>query len=39
MKGLYRGLIPSLMGIIPYSGIELGLYEKLRASFYVKIKE
>ena len=27
MAGLYRGLTPSLVGIIPYAGIDLAVYE------------
>ncbi len=27
LKGLYRGLTPSLVGIIPYAGIDLAIYE------------
>lgn len=26
-RALYRGLTPSLMGIIPYAGIDLAVYE------------
>lgn len=26
-RGLYRGLTPSLVGIIPYAGIDLAVYE------------
>ncbi|GAB2284058.1 anaphase-promoting complex subunit 2 [Dionaea muscipula] len=29
-KGFYRGLIPSLLGIIPYAGIDLAAYETLK---------
>ena len=27
VTGLYRGLTPSLVGIIPYAGIDLAVYE------------
>ena len=27
LVGLYRGLTPSLVGIIPYAGIDLAVYE------------
>ena len=27
LRGLYRGLTPSLVGIIPYAGIDLAVYE------------
>lgn len=29
-RAFYRGLIPSLLGIIPYSGIDLAVYETLK---------
>ncbi|XP_073015371.1 calcium-dependent mitochondrial ATP-magnesium/phosphate carrier protein 2-like [Primulina eburnea] len=29
-RALYRGLIPSLLGIIPYAGIDLAAYETLK---------
>ncbi|KAL3529032.1 hypothetical protein ACH5RR_008354 [Cinchona calisaya] len=29
-RAFYRGLIPSLLGIIPYAGIDLAAYEKLK---------
>lgn len=29
-RALYRGIIPSLLGIIPYAGIDLAAYEKLK---------
>jgi solute carrier family 25 phosphate transporter 23/24/25/41 len=31
----YRGYVPNLMGIIPYAGIDLAIYETLKA-FYVR---
>ncbi len=39
VPGLYRGLLPSLMGIVPYAGVELGLYDTLRDMANKKIKE
>ena len=27
LSAFYRGLMPSLLGIIPYAGIDLGVYE------------
>lgn len=27
MKAFYRGYIPNLLGIIPYAGIDLAVYE------------
>ena len=27
LRGFYRGLTPSLVGIIPYAGIDLAVYE------------
>uniref|UniRef100_A0A7N1A4A6 EF-hand domain-containing protein n=1 Tax=Kalanchoe fedtschenkoi TaxID=63787 RepID=A0A7N1A4A6_KALFE len=29
-RGFYRGLIPSVMGIVPYAGIDLAAYESLK---------
>ncbi|CAM8898560.1 unnamed protein product [Rhodiola kirilowii] len=29
-RGFYRGLIPSVLGIIPYAGIDLAAYESLK---------
>lgn len=29
-RSLYRGLTPSLLGIIPYAGIDLTAYESLK---------
>lgn len=29
-RALYRGLAPSLLGIIPYAGIDLAVYESLK---------
>lgn len=30
-KGLFRGLGPSLMGIVPYSGTDLAIFYTLKA--------
>lgn len=27
IKGFYRGYIPNVLGIIPYAGIDLAIYE------------
>eukprot|EP01098_Paradermamoeba_levis_P013783 TRINITY_DN6366_c0_g1_i1.p1 TRINITY_DN6366_c0_g1~~TRINITY_DN6366_c0_g1_i1.p1 ORF type:complete len:175 (-),score=22.27 TRINITY_DN6366_c0_g1_i1:198-722(-) len=32
-RSLYRGLTPSLMGIVPYAGIDLTVYEYLRTQY------
>ncbi|XP_052181087.1 calcium-dependent mitochondrial ATP-magnesium/phosphate carrier protein 2-like isoform X2 [Diospyros lotus] len=29
-RAFYRGLVPSLLGMIPYAGIDLAVYEKLK---------
>ncbi|KAL5581484.1 hypothetical protein UlMin_013926 [Ulmus minor] len=29
-RAFYRGLVPSLLGIVPYAGIDLAAYEKLK---------
>lgn len=29
-RALYRGLTPSLLGIVPYAGIDLAVYESLK---------
>ena len=31
----YRGYIPNLLGTIPYSGIDLAIYEVLISSHYI----
>lgn len=31
-RAFYRGLLPSILGIIPYAGIDLATYESLKAS-------
>ncbi|KAK0180668.1 hypothetical protein PV327_003028 [Microctonus hyperodae] len=33
LKSFYRGYIPNLLGIIPYAGIDLGVYETLKNSY------
>jgi solute carrier family 25 phosphate transporter 23/24/25/41 len=35
-KGLYKGWIPSVIGIIPYAGVDLGVYATLRDRFIDK---
>ena len=30
IKGMYRGLLPSLLGVIPYAGIELMIFNSLK---------
>lgn len=36
LRSFYRGLFPSLLGIIPYAGIDLAVYEVKLTSFYNK---
>jgi solute carrier family 25 phosphate transporter 23/24/25/41 len=38
IRSLYRGLGPSLMGVIPYAGIDLAVYETLK-SLYISHTE
>jgi len=33
IRSFYRGLFPSLLGIIPYAGIDLAVYETLKNSY------
>ncbi|KAK2581123.1 hypothetical protein KPH14_007938 [Odynerus spinipes] len=33
LKSFYRGYIPNLIGIIPYAGIDLAVYETLKISY------
>ena len=33
--GMYRGLTPSLVGIIPYAGIDLTVYEVGRYGLFI----
>ncbi|CAG0914729.1 unnamed protein product [Notodromas monacha] len=35
-RGFYRGYVPNLVGIIPYAGIELAVYETLKQQFISK---
>lgn len=35
VKSFYRGYIPNIIGIIPYAGIDLAIYETLKR-FYIK---
>lgn len=39
LKALYGGLGPSLMGVIPYAGINLGSYDGLRYAYTRVTKE
>jgi len=36
-KSFYRGYLPNLLGIIPYAGIDLAIYEV--SSYYINIVE
>ncbi|PVD21912.1 hypothetical protein C0Q70_17715 [Pomacea canaliculata] len=38
MKAFYRGYIPNLLGIIPYAGIDLAVYETLKKLYMQKNK-
>ncbi|XP_041369153.1 calcium-binding mitochondrial carrier protein SCaMC-2-like isoform X1 [Gigantopelta aegis] len=38
MKAFYKGYIPNLIGIIPYAGIDLAVYETLKKSYSAKYK-
>lgn len=33
LKSFYRGYVPNLLGIIPYAGIDLAIYETLKKSY------
>lgn len=33
VKSFYRGYIPNILGIIPYAGIDLAIYETLKKSY------
>lgn len=33
MKSFYRGYIPNILGIIPYAGIDLAVYETLKKKY------
>lgn len=34
VKAFYKGYIPNILGIIPYAGIDLAVYEVRRCEFY-----
>ncbi len=36
LRGFYRGYIPNLMGILPYAGIDLTVYETLKNHYQVR---
>lgn len=36
LKSFYRGYIPNLLGIIPYAGIDLAVYETLKRKYLKK---
>ncbi|KNC99043.1 uncharacterized protein SPPG_05994 [Spizellomyces punctatus DAOM BR117] len=38
LKTFYRGCIPSLIGIVPYAGIDLGIYETLRSTYEGRLR-
>ena len=33
LRSFYRGYVPNLLGIIPYAGIDLAVYETLKKKF------
>ena len=33
LKSFYRGYLPNLLGIIPYAGVDLAVYETLKRSY------
>lgn len=39
IKVFYRGYLPNIMGIIPYAGIDLAIYETLKQSYMKKYKD
>uniref|UniRef100_T1IJC4 Uncharacterized protein n=1 Tax=Strigamia maritima TaxID=126957 RepID=T1IJC4_STRMM len=39
IKSFYRGYLPNLLGIIPYAGIELAVYETLKKSYLLRRKD
>ena len=39
VKALYKGYIPNLVGIIPYAGIDLSIYEVGKGSSDMEINE
>jgi solute carrier family 25 (mitochondrial phosphate transporter), member 23/24/25/41 len=36
LRSFYRGYIPNLLGIIPYAGIDLAVYETLKKKYLAK---
>ncbi|RQM28104.1 hypothetical protein B5M09_007175 [Aphanomyces astaci] len=38
LHGLYRGLLPSLLGIVPYAGVDLALFFTLKESYTTKFE-
>ncbi|KAJ3021974.1 hypothetical protein HKX48_007352 [Thoreauomyces humboldtii] len=38
IRTFYRGCIPSLIGIVPYAGIDLGTYETLRSGYEKRLR-
>jgi len=38
-KSFYRGYVPNLLGIIPYAGIDLAIYETLKKQYMKRNKE
>ncbi|KAJ3151633.1 hypothetical protein HDU86_006052 [Geranomyces michiganensis] len=39
IRAFYRGCIPSLIGIVPYAGIDLGTYETLRSGYEKRLRQ
>ena len=39
LKTFYRGCTPSLIGIVPYAGIDLGIYETLRSRYETRLRQ
>lgn len=33
LRGFYRGYLPNLLGIVPYAGVDLAVYETLKRSY------
>ncbi|KAI9099703.1 mitochondrial carrier domain-containing protein [Phlyctochytrium arcticum] len=38
IRTFYRGCVPSLIGIVPYAGIDLGIYETLRSTAEARLR-
>mmetsp|Transcript_17627 Transcript_17627/g.38268 ORF Transcript_17627/g.38268 Transcript_17627/m.38268 type:complete len:351 (+) Transcript_17627:3-1055(+) len=36
IRGLFRGVVPSLLGVVPYAGVDLAVYSMLREYFVPK---